>query len=41
MMFAWNETRTTARRLLWTSLIYLPTLLLTLVWDHLQLLERL
>jgi len=41
VMFAWNETRTTARRLLWTSLIYLPTLLLTLVWDHLRLLERL
>lgn len=41
VMFAWNETRQTARRLLWTSLIYLPTLLMTLVWDHLHLLERL
>ena len=40
-LFARNETRATARRLLWTSLIYLPTLLLTLVWDHLRLLERL
>lgn len=40
LMFAWNETRTSARRLLWTSLIYLPVLLLTLVWDHLRLLER-
>ncbi len=41
MMFAWNETRSSARRLLWTSLIYLPVLLLTLTWDHLRLLERL
>ena len=41
MLFAWQETRTSARRLLWASLIYLPTLLLTLVWDHLRLLERL
>ena len=38
--FAWKETRTSARGLLWTSLIYLPILLLTLVWDHQQLLDR-
>ncbi len=41
ILFAWNETRASARRLLWTSLIYLPALLLTLTWDHLRLLERL
>ena len=41
LMFAWNETRTSARRLLWTSLVYLPVLLFTLAWDHLRLLERL
>jgi heme o synthase len=41
VLFAINETRTTARRVLWTSLIYLPTLLLTLTWNHLRLLERL
>lgn len=40
VLFAWNETRTSARRLLWTSLIYLPVLLMTMVWDHLHLLER-
>ena len=41
VLFAMNETRTSARRVLWTSLIYLPLLLLTLTWDHLRLLERL
>ena len=41
VLFAWNETRMSARRLLWTSLIYLPVLLLTLVWDHQRLLDRL
>ena len=41
VFFAINETRTSARRVLWTSLIYLPLLLLTLTWDHLRLLERL
>lgn len=41
IQFAWSETRQTARRLLWTSLIYLPVLLLTLVWDHLRMLDRL
>jgi protoheme IX farnesyltransferase len=40
-LFAWNETRTSARRVLWTSLIYLPVLLMTLTWDHLRLLDRL
>ena len=40
LLFAWQETRQSARRLLWTSLIYLPVLLLTLVWDHQQLLDR-
>ena len=41
ILFAWQETRTSARRVLWTSLVYLPVLLLTLTWDHLRLLERL
>ena len=41
VLFAMNETRTSARRVLWTSLIDLPLLLLTLTWDHLRLLERL
>ena len=40
ILFALEETRTTARRVLWTSLIYLPILLMTLTWDHLRLLER-
>ena len=40
ILFAWNETRTSARRVLWTSLIYLPFLLMTLTWDHLRLLDR-
>ncbi|WP_373650792.1 MULTISPECIES: heme o synthase [unclassified Schlesneria] len=40
ILFAWNETRTSARRVLWTSLVYLPVLLLVLTWDHLRLLER-
>ena len=38
--FAWEETRTSARRVLLTSLIYLPVLLIVLTWDHLRLLER-
>lgn len=37
--FAWDESRTSARRVLWTSLVYLPVLLLVLTWDHLRLLE--
>jgi heme o synthase len=36
--FAISESRTTARRLLLTSLAYLPLLLLALVWDHWRLL---
>jgi protoheme IX farnesyltransferase len=37
--FAWDETRAGARRVLLTSLAYLPLLLLVLTWDHLRLLE--
>lgn len=36
--FAMHETRDSARRLLWTSLLYLPALLCVLVWDHWRLL---
>lgn len=39
IQFAWNESRTSARRVLLTSLVYLPVLLLVLTWDHLRLLE--
>lgn len=35
--FLCNESRKTARELIWFSLIYLPILLLTLTWDRLQL----
>jgi len=35
--FLSNETRKTARELIWCSLIYLPVLLITLTWDRLQL----
>jgi protoheme IX farnesyltransferase len=41
ILFAYDETRMSARRVLWTALIYLPVLLITLSWDHLRLLERL
>jgi protoheme IX farnesyltransferase len=41
LWFAWKETRSSARRLLWTSLVYLPVLLLTLVWDLQRMLDRL
>jgi protoheme IX farnesyltransferase len=37
--FAFEESQRTARALLWTSLVYLPVLLVTLVWDHFQLLS--
>lgn len=37
--FAANESLRTARRLLWVSLVYLPVLLVTLVWDHFSLLS--
>lgn len=36
--FAWQETRTSARGLLFASLIYLPAVLLVLTFDHLRLL---
>ena len=35
--FLRDESRKTARELIWFSLIYLPVLLLTLTWDRLQL----
>jgi protoheme IX farnesyltransferase len=37
--FALHESYQTARALLWTSLVYLPALLSTLVWDHFSLLS--
>jgi protoheme IX farnesyltransferase len=37
--FAWEETRASARRVLLTSLVYLPLLLAVMTWDHLRLLE--
>lgn len=37
--FALDESQRTARALLWTSLVYLPVLLVTLVWDHFRLLS--
>ncbi len=37
--FAANESLRSARLLLWTSLVYLPVLLVTLVWDHFSLLS--
>jgi protoheme IX farnesyltransferase len=36
--FACGESLPSARMLLWTSLVYLPVLLVTLVWDHFSLL---
>lgn len=39
ILFYRHETAATARRLLWTSLIYLPTLLCILAWDHYRLLQ--
>jgi len=33
-----HESRISARRLVWTSLIYLPLLLIVMMWDHLQML---
>jgi heme o synthase len=36
--FAACESRESARRVLWTSLVYLPLLLLVLTWDHFRLL---
>lgn len=37
--FAWNESRGTARRVLWISLVYLPLLLVMLAGDHVRLLN--
>ena len=37
--FATNETRETARGLLYSSLVYLPLLLSVLTWDHVRLLS--
>ncbi len=39
IMFMASETRASARRLLWSSLLYLPLLLTILTWDHFQLLR--
>lgn len=37
--FAWDESTRTARGLLAVSLVYLPTVLIVLVWDHWRLLS--
>lgn len=37
--FAWRESRTSARWVLWISLVYLPLLLIVLAGDHLRLLH--
>ena len=37
--FMRQETQSTARGLLWSSLLYLPLLLLALTWDHFRLLQ--
>ncbi len=37
--FMRRETQSTARGLLWSSLLYLPLLLLALTWDHFRLLQ--
>ena len=37
--FLLDESVRTARQLIWFSLVYLPTLLLVLTWDHLRLLS--
>ena len=37
--FLVNETDANARRVLWCSLIYLPLLLISMTWDHLDLLS--
>ncbi|MGQ0634670.1 MAG: heme o synthase [Planctomycetaceae bacterium] len=39
LRFSLAESVRTARGLLWTSLVYLPLLLLILVWDHVRLLS--
>ena len=37
IIFCWNESPQTARRLLWSSLLYLPTLLAILTFDFVRL----
>ncbi len=39
LRFAAHESLRSARWLLWTSLVYLPVLLVALVWDHFRLLS--
>lgn len=39
LRFAAHESLRSARWLLWTSLVYLPVLLVVLVWDHFRLLS--
>ena len=39
LRFAARESQPAARRLLWTSLVYLPVLLVVLVWEHFRLLS--
>ena len=38
--FAWNESAASARGLVFSSLVYLPSLLTALTWDHFQLLSH-
>lgn len=37
--FALSESQSAARKLLWTSLVYLPLLLAAMTWDHFRLLQ--
>lgn len=39
VLFARHESKQSARRVLWYSLIYLPLLLIVLTWEHLSLLR--
>jgi len=40
LRFAWNESPASARGLIYSSLVYLPSLLMALTWDHFQLLSH-
>jgi len=40
LRFAWNESADSARGLIYSSLVYLPSLLTALTWDHFQLLSH-
>jgi len=40
LRFAWNESAASARGLIYSSLVYLPSLLAALTWDHFQLLSH-